>query len=103
MYIAAFRIQTLKSSVVILKKMEIDKLVEIPTKDWIELRDIFLLRWPENHVAYHTIGNYINWFRVAPKIPHLKIYSLNGTWRSDGTYVVIVSSFHWNFPIYRNC
>lgn len=71
--------------------METDKLVEIPPKDWFELRDVFLLKWPENHVAYHTINNFINWFRMAPAIKNLKIYSLNGTWRSDGTYVVVVS------------
>lgn len=34
--------------------MEKDKLVEIPPSDWIELRDIFQLNWPDNHVAWHT-------------------------------------------------
>lgn len=71
--------------------MELDKLVEIPPKDWLELRDVFRLRWPENHVAWHTVNNMSNWFRMAPEIKNLKIYSLNGTWRSDGTYVIVVS------------
>lgn len=72
--------------------MESDKLVEIPPRDWCELRDIYLLNWPDNHVAYHTINNYVNWFRMCPDIKHLKISSLNGNWRSDGTYVIVVSS-----------
>lgn len=71
--------------------MESDKLVEILPTDWLELRDVFLVNWPENHVAWHTISNYINWFRMEPNIQNLKIYSLNGSWRSDGTYVVRVS------------
>lgn len=71
--------------------MECDKLVEIPASDWIELRDIFLLNWPDNHVAWHTINNYVNWHRKQSYIRDLKIYSLNNSWRSDGTYVVVVS------------
>lgn len=73
--------------------MESDKLVEILPKEWKELRDIFLLNWPDNHVAWHTINNFINWFRMEPDIKHLNVYSLNGSWRSDGTYVIVVS---WN-------
>lgn len=71
--------------------MEPDKLVEISPSEWIELRDLYRLNWPDNHVAWHTINNYLNWFRMEPNIKHLKIFSLNGTWRSDGTYVIVVS------------
>lgn len=69
-----------------------DNLVEIPTKNWRELRDLFALNWPKNHIAWHTINNYLNWFRYEPGIKNLKIFSLNDNWRSDGTFVVIVSS-----------
>jgi hypothetical protein len=69
--------------------MEEDKLVEVKPSDWIELRDIFLLNWPDNHVAYHTINNYVNWHRKKSYIRDLTIYSLNNTWRSDGTYVIV--------------
>lgn len=72
--------------------MESDKLVEVLPNDWIELRDMFLLNWPENHVAYHTINNYVNWHRKKSYIRDLVIYSLNNSWRSDGTYVIVVSS-----------
>ena len=68
-----------------------DKLVEIPQLEWIELRDLFLVNWPENHVAYHTIDNFVQWYRKESDIKDLKIYSLNGSWRSDGTYVIVVS------------
>lgn len=70
--------------------MEVDKLIEIPPNDWIELRDLFLLNWPDNQTAWHTINNYVNWYRKQSYIRHLKIYSLNNSWRSDGTYVVVV-------------
>lgn len=68
-----------------------DKLVEIPQSEWMELRDLFLVNWPENHVAYHTIDNFVQWYRKESDIKNLKIYSLNGSWRSDGTYVIVVS------------
>lgn len=68
-----------------------DILVEIPQLEWIELRDLFLVNWPENHVAYHTIDNFVQWYRKESDIKDLKIYSLNGSWRSDGTYVIVVS------------
>lgn len=71
--------------------MDSDKLVEISPTEWIELREIFSHNWPENHVAWHTINNFVNWFRIDPDIKHLKILSLNGSWRSDGTFIVIVS------------
>ena len=68
-----------------------DKLVEIPPRDWNELREMFSSNWPEHHVAWHTIYNYINWFRIEPNIKQLKVFSLNGEWRCDGTYVIVVS------------
>lgn len=79
--------------------MLVDKLVEIPPSDWLELRDLYSPNWPENHVAWHTINNYVNWFRMLPNIKHLRVWSLNGSWRSDGTYVIVVSSLRWNFPV----
>lgn len=71
--------------------MTADKLVEISPSEWIELRDLFFVNWPENHVAYHTIDNFVQWYRKESDIKNLKIYSLNGSWRSDGTYVIVVS------------
>lgn len=86
----AFSKYTSSSSVL---RMGSDELVEIPPVEWIELRELFSHNWPENHVAWQTINNFVNWFRTDPDIKHLKILSLNGTWRSDGTYIVIVSCF----------
>lgn len=68
-----------------------DKLVVILPSQWTELRDLFLKNWPENHIAWHTINSYVSWFKLKPDIKNLKMYSLNGTWRSDGTYLVAVS------------
>lgn len=71
--------------------MTADKLIEISPTEWIELRDLFLVNWPENHVAFHTIDNFVQWYRKKSDIKNLKMYSLNGSWRSDGTYVIVVS------------
>ncbi|CAO1329840.1 unnamed protein product [Diamesa serratosioi] len=70
--------------------MAADRLKTIQPFDWFELRDLFVVNWPENHVAYHTIDNFLQWHRKEEEdIKNLKIYSLNDSWRSDGTYVIV--------------
>ncbi|KFB49109.1 AGAP008627-PA-like protein [Anopheles sinensis] len=66
-----------------------DRLCIIPPAEWVELRDLYLVDWPEHHVAYTTIDNYIRWYAKDCEIKNLAIYSLNGTWRKDGTYLVV--------------
>jgi hypothetical protein len=66
-----------------------DKLVEIPPSEWSELRDIFLLNWPDNLIAWHTVNNYVQWYRKESQIKNLAIYCLNGS-KFDG-FVVVVS------------
>lgn len=68
-----------------------DSLVVIPPEEWPELRDLYQANWPANLVAYHTVDNFIQWHRKDPHIRNLTFYSLNGTWRQDGTYVIVVS------------
>lgn len=70
--------------------MSTDKLIEIPSYQWINLRDLYLKNWPENLLGYYTIDNYIRWIEKLTTIEQLFIYSLNGDW-SDGTFAVIVS------------
>lgn len=86
-YVSTYNFRTMES----MKACSDDNLVEVATKNWRELRDVFASNWPKNHIAWHTVNNYLNWFRIEPRIRIMKIYSLNGTWRSDGTIVVIVS------------
>uniref|UniRef100_A0A182WFH2 N-acetyltransferase domain-containing protein n=1 Tax=Anopheles minimus TaxID=112268 RepID=A0A182WFH2_9DIPT len=66
-----------------------DRLCIIPPNEWIELRDLFRESWPEHHVAYATIDNYIRWYEKDSTIKNLTIYCLNGSWRKDGTYLVV--------------
>lgn len=66
-----------------------DHLVEILPENWKELRDIFLLNWPDNCLAWHTVNNYLQWHRKEPSIKNLKFYCLNGNWRSDGFVIVV--------------
>lgn len=66
-----------------------DTLTVIPPEDWPSLRELYVPNWPHNLVAYHTIDNYIQWHRRDPNIKHLKVYSLNNGWRSDGTYLIV--------------
>lgn len=67
-----------------------DKLIEIPSGDWEQLRELFKTNWPENIISYYTIDNFIRWFKQNPNIQHLNVYSLNGDW-SDGTFLIMVS------------
>ncbi|ETN64906.1 hypothetical protein AND_003338 [Anopheles darlingi] len=68
-----------------------DLLTIIPANDWAQLRDLYLKNWPEHHVAYATIDNYLRWYEKDPAIKNLTIYCLNGSWREDGTYLVVVT------------
>lgn len=67
-------------------------LVKIPDQDWVELRDIFVNNWPEHILGYSIVNNFIE-LREKTTEDHrrnLKFYSLDGDWRSDGTFLVIV-------------
>lgn len=67
-----------------------NQLIEIRSIDWPELRDKFLDNWPDDHVGYYLVDNYIRWIAKEPNIQNLSFYSLNGD-LSDGTFVVVVS------------
>uniref|UniRef100_A0A182MZ90 N-acetyltransferase domain-containing protein n=1 Tax=Anopheles dirus TaxID=7168 RepID=A0A182MZ90_9DIPT len=69
--------------------MEEDRLVEIPRCDWGEWRDLYKQDWPRHELAYNTVQNYIDWSKRDTKIKDLALYSLNGTWRENGTFVII--------------
>lgn len=68
-----------------------DKLVEVPQYSLIKLRNMFKANWPKNITAYYLIENYMEWLEKVNNIKNLKIYCLNGEWRKDGTFVIIVS------------
>uniref|UniRef100_A0A182QI03 N-acetyltransferase domain-containing protein n=1 Tax=Anopheles farauti TaxID=69004 RepID=A0A182QI03_9DIPT len=66
-----------------------DRLCVIPPADWTELRDLYRRNWPEHHVAYTTIDNFVRWYEKDGGIKNLTIFCLNGSWREDGTYLVV--------------
>lgn len=73
--------------------VESDKLVEVPQYSLIKLRNMFKENWPKHITAYYLIENYMEWLEKVNNIKNLKIYSLNGEWRKDGTFVIVVSIF----------
>lgn len=68
-----------------------DKLIEVPQYSLIKFRNMFKANWPEHITAYYLIENYMEWLEKVNNMKNLKIYSLNGEWRKDGTFVIIVS------------
>lgn len=68
-----------------------DKLIEIPQSEWATLRDMYLSDWPTHMVGFYTVDNYVRWNKIKSDIKHLHVYSLNGDWQRDGTFVVVVS------------
>jgi hypothetical protein len=73
-----------------------DKLVEVPQYSLIKFRNMFKANWPKHITAYYLIENYMEWLEKVNNIKNLKIYSLNGDWRKDGTFVIIVSPATWH-------
>ncbi|XP_058818038.1 glycine-N-acyltransferase-like protein 3 [Topomyia yanbarensis] len=64
-------------------------LVEIPSENWPELRNLYRNNWPEHVYAYGIVNNYIRW-KSSDHSDHLgvKILSLNGRWRENGTFLL---------------
>lgn len=67
-----------------------NRLVEIESDDWPNLKQLYLPENPRTILGLSTISNYIRWNEQQTQIDNLAIYSLNGDW-CDGTFVVVVS------------
>ncbi|GAB0099332.1 uncharacterized protein DMENIID0001_151880 [Sergentomyia squamirostris] len=65
-----------------------DRLVSIPQEELPVLRDLYKVDWPKHLVAYQTINHYILWLEIDPNIKNLHIWSLNGSWRTNGTFII---------------
>lgn len=70
-----------------------DELIKIPRASLPELKDLFLVDWPKYVTANYTLDNYINWMEKDSSVQDYQIMSLNGSWRDNGTFVVIVRIF----------
>ncbi|KFB42260.1 hypothetical protein ZHAS_00009939 [Anopheles sinensis] len=64
-----------------------DRLVKIPTGDWMEWRDLYKTDWPRHEVSYNLIQNYIDWLEQGAELKEFTALSLNGEWAKDGTYI----------------
>lgn len=63
-------------------------LVEISRSEWKTLLELYKHK-PLEPNGYGLIKNYIKWVAEDEKVD-AKIYSLDGEWQSDGTFVMIV-------------
>lgn len=68
-----------------------NRLVVIPNEDLPILRDMYKINWPRHIVNYQTLHNFILWLDNYPSIDGLSIWSLNGTWRQNGTFIIKVN------------
>lgn len=67
-----------------------NSITQIHYSEWIKLRNLFKINWPENIASYLTIDNFIRWYKQHPNINYISFYSLNDDW-SDGTFLIVVS------------
>lgn len=90
--IEQFETVTKRTSTWIQAMEQSHRLVEIPPKDWPHLQSLFAPNWPEHILGFSIVGNYIEWLDKSGRseIKHLKFFSLDGDWQSDGTFLVIV-------------
>ncbi|XP_017859275.1 PREDICTED: uncharacterized protein LOC108611260 [Drosophila arizonae] len=68
---------------------ESHSLVEISRSEWKTLLELYKHKQLEPN-GYGLIKNYIKWVAEDEKVD-AKIYSLDGEWQSDGTFVMIVN------------
>ncbi|XP_037958872.1 uncharacterized protein LOC119688263 [Teleopsis dalmanni] len=63
-----------------------NKLIEIPQEEWPVLRDLYIDKKTYS-CSYFLIENYIQCKQKKPE-EKVRILSLNGDWRSDGTFIL---------------
>ncbi|XP_055685165.1 uncharacterized protein LOC129791163 isoform X2 [Lutzomyia longipalpis] len=65
-----------------------DRLVPIARKALPILRDLYKVDWPKHLINYQTINNFVNWYNQTSSIDEVFIWSLNDTWRDNGTFII---------------
>lgn len=69
-----------------------NQLVVILPEEWPKLCALFRRNWPEHVFAYGLVSNYIRWKQQSSIETNVHIFSLNGTWPENGTFLLIVST-----------
>lgn len=69
-----------------------DHIVELPSKFWPKLRELFVKNWPENQIGYFLVDDYMKWVEkdAGDYLKDVKFYTLNGDFEEHGTFVVVV-------------
>lgn len=87
--------ETIPTTTDIAPSTQNDRLVAIPRHDWPRLQDMYRCDWPTHMLGCYTLETFRRWTAAAEKrnelIRNLAVYSLNGDWSEDGTYVCVVS------------
>lgn len=66
-----------------------NKLTKIPNQKLKNLRDMFKVDWPKHIVSYSTICTFMRKLERNPEYSkEVEIFSLNGNWKQDGTFVI---------------
>lgn len=71
-----------------------NNLIELPIVDWHALRDMYLKDWPDYNTEYNALNNAIRVMETDKERygNEFQILTLNGEWKNDGTFLLIVSS-----------
>ncbi|XP_030383181.1 uncharacterized protein LOC115630678 [Scaptodrosophila lebanonensis] len=64
-------------------------LVEIERSDWAQLRDLYVHKRTES-VGYQCLKNFISWIDQEPS-ESIKLLSLDGDWKTDGTFIIVAN------------
>jgi hypothetical protein len=75
--------------------MSENKLVEISIEDIPKLMRLYRIDWPKQLSGNYVVDTFIYWLKKNLILDNLKIYSLNGNWREDGTYIITVIFCFW--------
>jgi hypothetical protein len=81
------------------QQSNVDELVEIPQHDLLELKNKFKNDWPNHIMAYYLLENYLHWLDFPRSNEQFKIYNLNGDWKTNATFIIIVSFFQISYFI----
>lgn len=65
------------------------RLVEIQRNDWKILLELYAENKTDS-TGYRTIQNYMRWIEKNSELD-IKFFSLDGDWKTDGTFIIIVS------------
>ncbi|XP_059617249.1 uncharacterized protein LOC132262124 [Phlebotomus argentipes] len=65
-----------------------DRLVSIPPEDLLTLLDMYKVNWPRHLLSYQTIYHFFLWLQKNSSIEDLFVWSLNGSWRQNGTVII---------------